>query len=149
MSELGLRSGSQAAVENGQQGILPHRESLAALGDMPIDDVGELELLGNRIEGGGSSELEIERVSGLGSGGLLEELADVLGFAQIALFDVAGAAVHPSGLNQVIVAVAADSLGDDGGHLLGNMIGPSARDVKGKATSYCGGITAINSTVYA
>src|SRR2546429_6382137 len=81
-----------------------------------VDDLGELELLGHRIKGSGSSKLEREALGGHRGSGLLEQFADVLSLAEVELFDVAGAAVHPSGLDQVIVAVAADGLGDDGRH---------------------------------
>lgn len=57
-----------------------------------------------------------------GRGGLIEELANVLGLAQVALFDVAGAPIYPGGLDQVVVVVAANGLLDDGRHKLGNMI---------------------------
>jgi len=114
VGELDLGSGSQAAIENGQQGILPHGEALVSLGDVLVDDLDEVQLLGNRIEGGGCSELEMERVSGNGSGGLIEEFVDVLGLAQVALFDVAGASIYPGGLDQLVVVVAANGLLDDG-----------------------------------
>ena len=116
VGQLRLGCGSQAAVENGQQGVLPYGESLVSFGDVAVDDLGELELLGHRIKGSGSSKLEREALGGHRGGGLLEQFADVLSLAEVELFDVAGAAVHPSGLDQVIVAVAADGLGDDGRH---------------------------------
>src|SRR5207253_10541327 len=102
VSQLELRSGRQAAVENGQQGVLPYGESLVSLGEVLVDDLDQPQLLGNRIEGGGASELEIEGMARKGSGGLLEELANVFGLAKVALFDVAGATVDPGGLDQVV-----------------------------------------------
>src|SRR5437899_2696983 len=103
-------------VPKRNQGVLPYGESLVSFGDVAVDDLGELELLGHRIKGSGSSKLEREALGGHRGGGLLEQFADVLSLAEVELFDVAGAAVHPSGLDQVIVAVAADGLGDDGRH---------------------------------
>jgi len=102
--------------------------------------------LGNRIEGGGASELKIEGVSGNRSRGLLEELANVLGLVEVALFDIARATVHPGGLDQVVVAMTADGLADNGCpyHLLGNMMAICS-DVKGNATRRCGGAQLGNS----
>lgn len=78
VGQLRLGRGSQAAVENGQQGVVPNGKSLVSFGDMTVDDLGQLQLLGNTIEGSGSSELEMEALRGDRGGGLLEEFANVL-----------------------------------------------------------------------
>ncbi len=50
----------------------------------------------------------------------VDRCLDVGRLAQVALGDDPGLAAHPGRLDQVVVGVSADRLGDDGSHTLGN-----------------------------
>src|SRR5438034_1130556 len=73
VGQLRLGCGSQAAVENGQQGVLPYGESLGSFGDVAVDDLGELELLGHRIKRSEEHTSELQSHSDLVCRLLLEK----------------------------------------------------------------------------
>src|SRR5206468_3388771 len=83
VGQLRLGCGSQAAVENGQQGVLPYGESLVSFGDVAVDGLGDVELWGRVIMGSGSSSLEGGARGRQRGGGRLEAFAEVRSVAEV------------------------------------------------------------------
>ena len=118
----GFGAGVEAAVEDGDEQVGADGGALAALGDVAVDDSGELQAPGEVEEGGDGAEVAD---GGLGSGdggGELEFGDDVVGATKVDLADDFGLAVDALGLAGVVVGVAADDLLDEAGHELSHTL---------------------------
>ncbi len=96
--------------------------ALAALGDVAVDDSGELQAPGEVEEGGDDAEVADGGLGSGGGGGELEFGDDVVGATEVDLADDFGLAVDALGLAGVVVGVAADDLLDEAGHELSHTL---------------------------
>ena len=119
--EAGLGAGGEAAVEDGGEQVGADRRAGAALGDMAVDVLDELQAAGEGEQGGGGTEFAHDRLQWLGEhGGGTELLDDLVGAAEIGLGNDLGLAVDAFADAGVVVGVAADDLLDDAGRISGH-----------------------------
>ena len=114
VTDLGLTSRGDTAVEGGDEEVLTHRGALgAAFGDMAVNGSGDIELLGH-VEGGGQgAEFADNRFLGIRVG---ESEDQLLRGADVFLPDDLGFAVDASALAEVVIGVTADEFFGEAGH---------------------------------
>ncbi len=118
----GFGAGVEAAVEDGDEQVGADGGAWAALGDVAVDDSGELQAPGEVEEGGDGAEVADGGLGSGGGGGELEFGDDVVGATEVDLADDFGLAVDALGLAGVVVGVAADDLLDETGHELSHTL---------------------------
>ena len=118
----GFGAGVEAAVEGGDEQVGADGGAWAALGDVAVDDSGELQAPGEVEEGGDGAEVADGGLGSGGGGGELEFGDDVVGATEVDLADDFGLAVDALGLAGVVVGVAADDLLDEAGHELSHTL---------------------------
>ena len=93
--DLHLAPGIDCPVDGRQGDELPDTGPLIPLGEVVIDDIGEVQHLGNTIEGGRGTELKDDRLFGLGRLRLISSPYDRFDGAEILLPDDTRLAVDP------------------------------------------------------
>ena len=96
----GFGAGVEAAVEDGDEQVGANGGALAALGDVAVDDSGELQAPGEVEEGGDGAEVADGSLGSGGGGGELEFGDDVVGATEVDLADDFGLAVDALGFAQ-------------------------------------------------
>lgn len=106
-TDLCLAPGGDDAVECGKEDQPPDRKAPSAFLGVAIDDVLQVEAVGDGEDGyDGAERVDL----GLADGGELG--GDVFGLAEVTRSDDAGLSVHTSGFDEVPVLVVADRLAD-------------------------------------
>lgn len=113
---LQLAGGSQAAVDGGDQHVLPEGGALLTLGGAFVDEFHQLELLGEVVEGSHAAKLDDARPQGCG-GWLLEAAEQGVGRAQVLENHRTGAAVHATGFDEIVVGAAMNDFALHAGHI--------------------------------
>ena len=108
----GLRAGSDAAVEGGDQQIGADGRSVALLGNVPVDTVGEAQALGEVVKGDDGAEVAHQSLDGIAG----HDGDDLVGRTEILLPDDGGLSVDASGLARVVVRLSADVFLDEADH---------------------------------
>ena len=108
VSHLSLTTGSDTAVEGGEEQVVADRGPLGtSLGDVTINGGNDLESLGDGEKGGRSAKFPECK---LGRFGTQEAVEDGLGCPQINGGDDLGLTVHALALAQIVVGLAAQDL---------------------------------------
>ena len=115
--ERGPGAGGEAAVEDGGEEVGADGRAGTALGDVAVDDAGEVEAAGEGEQGGAAAELAHDGVQWLGGRvSVLEFLSDGIGAAEVGLGNDLGLAVDALADAHVVVGVAVDDFLDEAGH---------------------------------
>jgi len=114
LSDLGLASGGDTAIEGSHEEVLTDRGALSAsFGDMAINGRDDIELLSHVESGDDGAEFPDDPFLGSRLG---ESEDQLLRRADVLLPDDLGFAVDPSALAEVVIGVSADELFSEAGH---------------------------------
>ncbi len=146
--EAGLGAGGEAAVEDGGEQVGADGGAGAALGEMTVDVLDELQAAGEGEQSGRGTEFTHDRLQRLGGGGSgAEFLDDLVGATEIGLGDDLGLAVDALADAGVVVGVAPDDLLDEAGHIVRSYNSVCMRRVSSNVVSIKFILRMINSSV--